>query len=209
MVTLASHAALFSSPGLRVLCLASYIWVPFYTETQIRIFNQNRTFRFFTKIWKKNLLLIQMIHNGDGFFGSFLACVQPPLTSKKIDFFLKWGAAVQRIDPFQHRILTDPKRVSGINSNTSAVWVAALLNFTAIFDPRRGFNDLFYSLYQGVVKSQCQQDLHRSSLQGQNSVKLLFNFAGASWKTSFFKFISLTLQNSSSFGLSKAVIAVS
>ena len=208
MVTLASHAALFSSPGLRVLCLASYIWVPFYTETQIRIFNQNRTFRFFTKIWKKNLLLIQMIHNGDGFFGSFLACVQPPLTSKK-SIFLRWGAAVQRLDPFQHRILTDPKRVSGINSNTSAVWVAALLNFTAIFDPRRGFNDLFYSLYQGVVKSQCQQDLHRSSLQGQNSVKLLFNFAGASWKTSFFKFISLILQNSSSFGLSKAVIAVS
>ena len=28
-----------------------------------------------------------MIHNGHGFFGSFLACIQPPLTSKKIDFF--------------------------------------------------------------------------------------------------------------------------
>ena len=50
IVTLASHAAVFFFPGLQVLCLASYIWVPFYTETQIRIFNQNRTFRFFTKI---------------------------------------------------------------------------------------------------------------------------------------------------------------
>ena len=35
----------------------SSVWVPFYTETQIRIFNQNRTFRFFTKIRKKKLII--------------------------------------------------------------------------------------------------------------------------------------------------------
>jgi len=88
------------------------------------------------------------------------------------------------LDPFQHRILSTygpEKRKRYKLKHISCV--TALLIFTASFDPRRGFNDRFYSFYQGVVKPHCQQDLHRSSLQGQNSEKLLYNFAGASCKT--------------------------